>query len=347
MRYATNAYISYNPQEDIATETGLTLTVAAPTLAEIIAIGNFYASKYQRHPVQYWSVIDTILVQDWATYTDQNSDVFKKIFITDNIDSVVLQRIVDMAWETADFLSGSTADTVANVAAIKAKSLTIANTSQLKLKIANAYEAKKAQSVNADYSGVASYTKNTFGDVVTPQMLWFHRIPITGLVALKSEYDANDLAMSDIPNTTEAFAVRVKAALINDTHFPFGYDNAQTADADVLTSLKAKLTATATDSKKFALELALFEYKMWFKPETNRIKDHTLATHKKYRTSNTLKVGTLSLLKTGNVYGIDRFNAADDDDAEVVQDIEKMMLWYFARNIKKMADHTTKLTAIL
>lgn len=153
--------LDFNPQQDIKTETAVAIDPAAPDLLKLLYIGGWYSESYLRHDVQFYSVLDMILVQDWASIVDSGSDIFKKLFITDNVDSVRLQEIITKAREYPDFAANTvvTAATVDAQTNIKAKSLSSTATPMLKLKIAYAYEL----SINTTaVDAVKLYTKATF-----------------------------------------------------------------------------------------------------------------------------------------------------------------------------------------
>jgi hypothetical protein len=106
--------LSFAPQLDIKTESGVAIDPTAPTKVNFLQIGGWYSELYYTHKVQFFSVIDMILVEDWATLNDTGSDIFKKLFVTDSIDSVKLQEIITASREYSDF-TGSTTPTDATV----------------------------------------------------------------------------------------------------------------------------------------------------------------------------------------------------------------------------------------
>ena len=126
--YATD--LSFNPMKDIKTETSIDVDPAAVVINKLLHVGGWYHESYHTHPIQFFSVIDMILVEDWATLKDTGSDILKKLFVDDMIDSVRLQEVITKAREYADFVADSavTAATVNANAAISGSSLSTTKT---------------------------------------------------------------------------------------------------------------------------------------------------------------------------------------------------------------------------
>lgn len=197
----------FNPQEDIAAESSITLSDTSLTTLSLLETASWYHIKYYTHSIQFFSIIDMILVEDWAISYDLGSDSIKKIFIDDMIDSVRLQEIVTKAREYVDFGNATTPtdSTVQGEAKIAAASLTVAKTPQWKLKIAYAYEKTKITNSSDRIADTSAYTKNTFNSALTPTMLWLNKIPLAkGLVNLKTDFDENVTLLASTLATTTA-----------------------------------------------------------------------------------------------------------------------------------------------
>lgn len=81
----------------------MTLTIDAPTYAELVSIAEWYVFYYIKHPVQHYNVLEMALVlqtlSDITSVTGATNygDIVGQM-LDDTIDSIALQKIVDIVY---------------------------------------------------------------------------------------------------------------------------------------------------------------------------------------------------------------------------------------------------------
>lgn len=143
-------------------------------------------------------------------------------------------------------------------------------------------------------------------------MLWLNRIPITGLVHLKTDYDANVILLANKSSIADATATALLAAALNVDNVPYGYVNTANDATKVKTAMATSLATTGND-KKFALGLALHAYKVDYKPETRRI-IYTATQLTKYRATGNKFTTQLGLLKGPAKHQVTKNEKTNDAD---------------------------------
>lgn len=143
-------------------------------------------------------------------------------------------------------------------------------------------------------------------------MLWLNRIPITGLVQLKTDYDANVILLANKSSIADATASALLTAALKVDNVPYGYANAATDAGAVKTAMATSLGTTGND-KKFALGMALHAYKVDYKPETRRI-TYTATQLTKYRAAGDKFSTQLALLKATAKHQVTKNEKTNDAD---------------------------------